>query len=155
MTPLRINLEQEDIPTHWYNVVADMPNPPTPPLGSDGQLVSPEAMGAIFPGPILEQEMSAQRWIEIPEEVRQIYALWRPAPLCRALRLEQALGTPAKIFLSTATGNRCANRAPKGAVRLATVVINSSAGKWRLIHKLPYFPDRIVQHAIMLVCGPM
>lgn len=80
MTPLRINLEQEEIPTHWYNVVADMPNPPAPPLGPDGKPVPPEAMGAIFPDPILEQEMTAERWIPIPEEVRQIYAQWRPAP---------------------------------------------------------------------------
>ena len=87
MTPLRINLEQEEIPIHWYNVVADMVNPPAPPLGPDGNPVPPEAMGAIFPGPILEQEMSAERWIAIPEEVRQIYALWRPAPLCRALAM--------------------------------------------------------------------
>ena len=91
MTPLRIDLDQNEIPTHWYNIVADMPNPPSVPLGPDGQPVSPEMMSAIFPGPILEQEMSAQRWIEIPDAVRQIYALWRPAPLCRALRLEQAL----------------------------------------------------------------
>ncbi len=67
MTPLRINLDQEDIPTHWYNIVADMTNPPAPPLGPDGKPVPPEAMGAIFPGPILEQEMTAERWIAIPE----------------------------------------------------------------------------------------
>lgn len=101
MTPLRINLEHDDIPTHWYNVVADMPNLPPPPLGPDGKPVTPEAMGAIFPGPILEQEMSAQRWIAIPEEVRQIYAQWRPSPLLRALRLEQALGTPPRFSTST------------------------------------------------------
>ena len=69
MTPLRINLDAEDIPTQWYNVVADLAHPPAPPLGPDGKPVTPEAMGAIFPGPILEQEMSAQRWIDIPEEV--------------------------------------------------------------------------------------
>ena len=91
MTPLRINLEQEDIPTHWYNVVADMVNPPAPPLGPDGNPVPPEAMGAIFPGPILEQEMSAERWIAIPEEVRQIYALWRPAPVSVGNRLVPAI----------------------------------------------------------------
>ena len=94
MSQTRIMLDEKDIPTHWYNVVADMVNPPAPPLGPDGNPVPPEAMGAIFPDPIIEQEMSAERWIAIPEEVRQIYALWRPAPLCRALRLEQALGTP-------------------------------------------------------------
>ena len=92
MENTRILLDQNEIPTHWYNVVADMANPPAPPLGPDGQPVSPERMGAIFPGAILEQEMSAERWIPIPEEVREIYRLWRPAPLCRAVRLEQALG---------------------------------------------------------------
>ena len=98
MQTTRFNLEQQEIPTHWYNVVADLPNPLSPPLGPDGNLVSPEQMLAIFPGPILEQEMSAERWIPIPEEVREIYRLWRPSPLIRALPLEQALGTPAKIY---------------------------------------------------------
>lgn len=116
MTPLRINLEQEKIPTHWYNVVADMANPPAPPLGADGLPVPPEKMGAIFPGPILEQEMSAERWIAIPEEVRQIYALWRPAPLCRALRLEQALGTPAKIFYKYEGVSPAGSHKPNSAV---------------------------------------
>ena len=91
MTPLRINLEADEIPKHWYNVAADFRNPPSPPLAPDGSIVTPAQMGAIFPEPILEQEMSSQRWIEIPEEVRQIYAQWRPSPLIRALRLEQAL----------------------------------------------------------------
>ncbi|OQA34532.1 MAG: Tryptophan synthase beta chain [Betaproteobacteria bacterium ADurb.Bin341] len=98
MTPLRVPLDQNDIPTHWYNIVADFKNPPLPPLGPDGNPVGPDKMSAIFPMPLLEQEMSGERWIPIPDEVRQIYALWRPSPLCRALRLEQALGTPAKIF---------------------------------------------------------
>ena len=98
MEATRIELEAKDIPTHLYNVVADMPTPPAPPLGADGKPATPEQMGAIFPGAILEQEMSAQRWIEIPQEVREIYRLWRPSPLVRAVRLERALGTPAKIF---------------------------------------------------------
>ena len=70
MIPLRINLEPEEIPTHWYNVAADLTNPPAPPLAPDGSVVTPEQMNAIFPMPILEQEMSAERWIVIPEEVR-------------------------------------------------------------------------------------
>ena len=94
----KILLEESDIPTHWYNVVADMPNPPSPPLGPDGQPVPPERMLAIFPGNLLEQEMSAERWIPIPEEIRVAYRLWRPSPLYRAHRLEKLLGTPAKIF---------------------------------------------------------
>jgi tryptophan synthase beta chain len=98
MSQTRILLDESEIPTHWYNVVADMPNPPLPPLGPDGNPVSPEQMLAIFPGNLLEQEMSAERWIAIPEEVREIYKLWRPTPLMRAHRLEKMLGTPAKIF---------------------------------------------------------
>ncbi len=91
-------LEEKDIPTHWYNVVADMPNPPAPPLGPDGQPVSPDALSAIFPDNIIEQEVSRERWIEIPDEVREAYTMWRPAPLFRAHRLEKALGTKCKIF---------------------------------------------------------
>ncbi|OIP10595.1 MAG: TrpB-like pyridoxal-phosphate dependent enzyme [Betaproteobacteria bacterium CG2_30_68_42] len=98
MVATRVMLDESEIPTQWYNVAADMPNPPAPPLGPDGKPVSPEQMLAIFPGPLLEQEMSAARWIDIPEPVREVYRLWRPTPLCRALRLEKALGTPAKIF---------------------------------------------------------
>jgi pyridoxal-phosphate dependent TrpB-like enzyme len=98
MQQTRVTLEQNEIPTHWYNVVADMPNPPLPPLAPDGNPVTPEQMLAIFPGNLLEQEMSAERWIPIPEEVREVYSLWRPTPLMRAARLEKVLGTPCKIF---------------------------------------------------------
>ncbi len=130
MTQLRINLEQDEIPTHWYNVVADMPNPPAPPLGPDGKPVPPEAMGAIFPDPILEQEMTAQRWIPIPEEVRQIYAQWRPAPLVRALRLEQMLGTPAKIFFKYEGVSPAGSHKPNSAVPQA--YYNKLAGTQKL-----------------------
>ncbi len=98
MEATRILLDAADIPTHWYNVAADLPTPLAPPLGPDGHPATPEQMGVIFPPAILEQEMSTERWIAIPQEVREIYRLWRPSPLCRAVRLEQALGTPAKIF---------------------------------------------------------
>ena len=98
MHTTKILLAESEIPTHWYNVVADMPNPPAPYLAPNGELITPEMMGAIFPPAIIEQEMSQQRWIPIPEEVREIYRLWRPAPLFRAHRLEQMLGTPAKIY---------------------------------------------------------
>jgi predicted alternative tryptophan synthase beta-subunit len=91
MSNLKILLDESDIPTHWYNVVADMPNPPAPYLGPNGQPVTAEMMSAIFPPGVLEQEMSAERWIPIPEKVREIYRLWRPSPLYRALPLEQML----------------------------------------------------------------
>ena len=75
MESLRFVLPQSEIPTHWYNVVADMPNAPLPPLGPDGNPATPEQMSAIFPMAILEQEMSAERWIPIPQEVREVYRL--------------------------------------------------------------------------------
>ncbi|MEY2632014.1 MAG: hypothetical protein RIR00_668 [Pseudomonadota bacterium] len=130
MQSLRVYLEQNEIPTHWYNVVADMANPPAPPLGPDGQPVPPEKMAAIFPMPLLEQEMSAQRWIEIPEEVRQIYALWRPSPLCRATRLEAALGTPAKIFYKYEGVSPAGSHKPNSAVPQA--YFNKLAGTKKL-----------------------
>jgi pyridoxal-phosphate dependent TrpB-like enzyme len=130
MIPLRVYLDPSEMPTHWYNVVADLANPPAPPLGPDGNPATPEQMGAIFPGNILEQEMSAQRWIEIPDEVRQIYSLWRPAPLCRALRLEQVLGTPAKIFYKYEGVSPAGSHKPNSAVPQA--FYNKAAGIKRL-----------------------
>ncbi len=130
MENLRIYLDPSEMPTHWYNVVADLNTPPAPPLGANGQPATPEQMGAIFPDSILEQEMSAQRWIEIPEEVRQIYGLWRPAPLCRALRLEQALGTPAKIFYKYEGVSPAGSHKPNSAVPQA--FYNQQAGIKRL-----------------------
>lgn len=130
MTQMRIQLEESDIPTHWYNVVADMPNRPAPPLGPDGKPVSPERMLAIFPGNILEQEMSTERWIPIPEPVREIYKLWRPSPLCRAVRLEQALGTPAKIYYKNEGVSAAGSHKPNSAVPQA--YYNAQAGVKRL-----------------------
>ena len=139
MQQTKILLDESEIPTHWYNVVADMPNPPAPPLGPDGQPIGPEMMQAIFPDNIIEQEMSAQRWIEIPAEVRQALTMWRPAPLFRAHRLEAALGTPAKIFykyegvspagshkLNSAVAQAYYNR-EAGIRRLTT---ETGAGQW-------------------------
>ncbi len=139
MTPLRIDLEQNEIPTHWYNVAADLPKPLAAPLGPDGQPVSAEAMQAIFPNPIIEQEMSSERWIAIPDEVRQIYAQWRPAPLIRALRLEQMLGTPAKIFFKYEGGSAAGSHKPNSAVPQAfynklagtkKLTTETGAGQW-------------------------
>jgi len=98
MQQVKILLDESDIPDNWYNVVADMPNPPAPPLGPDGKPIGPEALAAIFPGAIIEQEVSRERWIPVPEPVRDIYRQWRPSPMYRALRLEQALRTPARIY---------------------------------------------------------
>ncbi len=98
MDTTKIHLEESDLPRQWYNLAADLPTPMLPPLGPDGQPVQPEMLEAVFPGNLIEQEVSSQRWIDIPEEILQLLALWRPAPLVRARRLEKALGTPARIY---------------------------------------------------------
>ena len=135
----KILLEESDIPTHWYNVVADMPNKPLPPLGPDGNPVSPDKMAAIFPMNILEQEMSAERWIPIPEPVREIYRLWRPSPLFRAYRLEQALGTPAKIYYKYEGVSPAGSHKPNSAIPQAyfnkisginRLTTETGAGQW-------------------------
>ena len=135
----KILLDESDIPTHWYNVVADMPNPPLPPLGGDGKPVGPEQMLAIFPGPLLEQEMSGERWIPIPEPVREIYRQWRPTPMFRAHRLEQALGTPAKIYykyegVSPAGSHKVNTSVPQAyynkLVGINRLTTETGAGQW-------------------------
>ncbi|MDO8932144.1 MAG: TrpB-like pyridoxal phosphate-dependent enzyme [Rhodocyclaceae bacterium] len=131
MTATRIMLDESEIPTHWYNVVADMPNAPLPPLGPDGKPVGPEQMGVIFPDTILEQEMSGQRWIAIPEEVRDAYRLWRPTPLIRAVRLERALGTPAKIYYKYEGVSPTGSHKPNSAIPQA--YLNKIAGIKRLV----------------------
>jgi len=139
MQQTRITLDENEIPTHWYNVVADMPNPPLPPLGPDGNPVSPDQMLAIFPGNLLEQEMSAERWIAIPEEVREIYSLWRPTPLVRAHRLEKALGTPCKIFfkyegVSPSGSHKTNTSVPQAyynkAAGFSRLTTETGAGQW-------------------------
>jgi len=130
MHTTKILLAESEIPTHWYNVVADMPNPPAPYLAPNGELITPDMMGAIFPPAIIEQEMSCQRWIPIPEEVREIYRLWRPAPLFRAHRLEQMLGTPAKIYYKYEGVSPAGSHKPNSAV--AQAYYNKAAGIRRL-----------------------
>jgi tryptophan synthase beta chain len=126
----KILLPESAIPKHWYNVVADMPNKPLPYLGPDGEPISPEAMQAIFPDALIEQEMSAQRWIPIPEPVRQALALWRPSPLYRAHRLEQAIGTPARIYYKNESVSPAGSHKPNTAV--AQAYYNREAGIRRL-----------------------
>ncbi|MDT8335969.1 MAG: TrpB-like pyridoxal phosphate-dependent enzyme [Desulfurivibrionaceae bacterium] len=95
----QIILPYEDRVTQWYNVLPDIPNGLQPPLDPENnQPMAPEKLGAIFPMALLEQEMSPKRWIDIPQEVQDILAIWRPAPLVRATFLEKALGTKAKIY---------------------------------------------------------
>ena len=139
MTATKILLEEKDIPTHWYNVVADMPNRPAPPLGPDGKPIGPEALAAIFPMALIEQEVSSERWIPIPEPVREAWCMYRPSPLFRAHKLEAALGTPARIYykyegvspagshkVNTAIAQAYYN-AQAGVKRLST---ETGAGQW-------------------------
>jgi tryptophan synthase beta chain len=99
MRQTKILLSDKEIPTKWYNIMADMPNKPKPPLHpGTRQPVGPDDLKPIFPMDLILQEVSADRWIDIPQEVLDIYTLWRPSPLFRAHRLEAALGTPAKIY---------------------------------------------------------
>ena len=130
MSRTKILLDERDIPTHWYNVVADMPNPPAPPLGPDGQPVGPEALAAIFPEALIEQEISSQRWIPIPEPVREALALWRPSPLYRAHRLERALNTPAHIYYKNESVSPAGSHKPNTAIPQA--YYNREAGIRRL-----------------------
>ena len=94
-----INLSQEEIPTHYYNIIPDLPKPLDPPLHPGTKKpIGPEDLSAIFPMELIKQEVSQERYIEIPEEVRKAYYLYRPSPLIRAAALEKELGTPAKIY---------------------------------------------------------
>jgi tryptophan synthase beta chain len=127
----RFTLSQADIPTRWYNLNADFPEPLPPPLHpGTKQPLPPEALEAIFPRNLVEQEISAEPWIEIPEPVREIYALWRPTPLLRAVRLEKALQTPAHIYY------KYEGASPAGSHKVNTSVAqayyNKMAGTKRL-----------------------
>jgi len=127
----KISLSEQEIPTSWYNIQADMPNLPEPPISpATLKPATPQELGAIFPMELLKQEMSAERYIEIPEEVRRIYQLWRPTPLYRARRLEKALDTPAHIYYkyegTSPAGSHKLNTA------LAQVYYNKEAGIKRL-----------------------
>lgn len=130
MSNHKILLEESEMPTHWYNVIADMPNKPAPYLAPDGSQIPPQAMEAIFAPALIEQEVSSERWIKIPDEVREIYKLWRPAPLMRAHRLEQFLGTPAKIYYKYEGVSPAGSHKPNSAV--AQAYYNKVAGIKRL-----------------------
>lgn len=130
MNQVKILLDEAEIPTHWYNVVADLPNPPAPPLGPDGKPISPAALSAIFSEPIIEHEVTRARWVPIPEPVREIYRLWRPTPMFRARRLEAAIGTPARIYYKYEGVSAAGSHKPNTAV--AQAYLNHTAGVRRL-----------------------
>src|SRR6478672_13298610 len=99
--PLRhkVLLDEDEMPTRWYNILHDLPTPPPPPLHpGTGQPVGPDDLAAIFPMDLIAQEVTTEQYVDIPQEVQDVYRLWRPSPLYRAHRLEKSLGTPARIY---------------------------------------------------------
>lgn len=136
----KILLSQKDMPRQWYNILADLPFPLAPPVSPvTGQPVTPDEMLRIFPGPLLEQEMSSQRFFDIPEEVLEILSLWRPTPLIRAHRLEKALGTPARIYYKYEGVSPAGSHKPNTAVPQAyynkisginRLTTETGAGQW-------------------------
>ncbi|HUW20489.1 MAG TPA: TrpB-like pyridoxal phosphate-dependent enzyme [Sedimentisphaerales bacterium] len=95
---IKVQLKESDMPRQWYNLAADLPTPLLPPLGPDGKPISPDMLAPVFPMNLIEQEVSQDRWINIPEEVLGILYRWRPTPLKRAVYLEKHLKTPARIY---------------------------------------------------------
>ncbi|WP_339711387.1 TrpB-like pyridoxal phosphate-dependent enzyme [uncultured Kriegella sp.] len=140
MKQRKFTLEEHEIPENWYNIVADMPNKPLPPL-HPGTLepLGPEALEPLFPKALIAQEMSTDKYISIPEEVRDIYSLWRPTPLYRAHGLEKALDTPAKIYYKYEGVSPSGSHKPNTAVPQAyyskmegvkRITTETGAGQW-------------------------
>ncbi len=137
---IKFLLPEDRIPTSWYNVAADLPAPPPPPLHPGTlQPAGPEDLAPLFPMGLIMQEMSAERLIEIPDEVREIYRLWRPTPLLRAARWEKALGTPAKIYFKYEGVSPAGSHKPNTAVAQAwynkqegikKLTTETGAGQW-------------------------
>ncbi len=137
---LKFLLDEEDIPKSWYNIVADLPSPPPPPLDpATGNPIGPEALAPLFPMALIQQEVATEREIAIPDPVREVYRMWRPTPLYRARRLERVLDTPARIYYkyegvsppgshkpNTAVAQAWYNKA-EGVPRLTT---ETGAGQW-------------------------
>ena len=124
-------LRAEEMPTHWYNLNADFPEPLPPPLHpGTKQPVTPDVMTAIFPENLVMQEMSPERHVEIPGEVREVLSLYRPTPLLRAVRLEKALNTPAHIYYKYEGNSPAGSHKPNTAIPQA--YYNKVAGTKRL-----------------------
>lgn len=127
----KILLDEEHLPKRWYNILADLPTPLDPPLHpGTGKPVTPEDLSPIFPMELIRQEMSPQRTIDIPEEIRDILRIWRPAPLYRARRLEARLKTPARIYYKYEGVSPAGSHKPNTAV--AQAYYNMKAGVERL-----------------------
>lgn len=139
-TTKKIVLSENDMPTAWYNIMADMPNKPLPPLHPvTKQPLSPSDLEPIFAKELINQEMSAERWIEIPEEVRDLYRIYRPTPLVRASGLEKALDTPAKIYFKNESVSPVGSHKLNSAIPQAyynkiqgikSITTETGAGQW-------------------------
>ena len=135
----KVLLSEKDIPKQWYNLAADLPTPMLPPLGPDGNPISPEMLAPVFPMNLIEQEVSTERWIDIPEEVLDILYRWRPAPLRRAVYLERYLKTPARIYYKDESVSPPGSHKPNTAIPQAwynkqfgieRLTTETGAGQW-------------------------
>lgn len=133
----KVLLTEDEIPRQWYNILADIKM--NPPLGPDGKPVSPDALAPVFPMNLIEQEMSSERWIDIPEEVLNVLTIWRPSPLVRALSLEKALDTPARIYFKNEGNSPPGSHKPNTSVPQAyynkvfgieKITTETGAGQW-------------------------
>jgi tryptophan synthase beta chain len=140
MKDKKIVLPEKEMPRQWYNIQADLPNPLPPPLNpGTGQPITPDMLAPVFPMNLIEQEVSSERWINIPDEVLEKYLIWRPTPLHRAYALEKFLGTPARIYFKNEGVSPPGSHKPNTAIaqayynkvfgikRLAT---ETGAGQW-------------------------
>jgi len=132
-------LTEKEMPTQWYNLAADLPGPMNPPLGPDGKPIGPEMLAPVFPMNLIEQEVSTDRWIDIPEKVLEMLYLWRPTPLVRAYALEKALDTPARIYYKNESISPAGSHKPNTAVAQAyynkefgikRITTETGAGQW-------------------------
>ncbi|MFH1415469.1 MAG: TrpB-like pyridoxal phosphate-dependent enzyme [Elusimicrobiota bacterium] len=139
MEDYKITLSENEIPQQWYNVQPDLITPLPPPLTPDGNPIGPEDLAPIFPMELIKQEVSQERWIEIPDEILDLYKIWRPSPLHRARRLEKALGTPARIYYKNESVSPPGSHKPNTAVAQAyynkqegimTLATETGAGQW-------------------------
>jgi tryptophan synthase beta chain len=140
MTKIKnIYLDLKEMPKQWYNIAADLPGTMNPPLGPDGNPIGPEMLAPVFPMNLIEQEVSTERWIDIPEKVLEMLSIWRPAPLVRAYALEEALGTPARIYYKNESVSPAGSHKPNTAVAQAyynkefginKLTTETGAGQW-------------------------
>ncbi len=116
----KIFLNEQEMPRAWYNIQADLPSPLPPPLNpATGEPITPDMLSPIFPMNLIEQEVSTERWINIPEAVLERLLIYRPTPLCRASALEKFLGTPARIYYKNEGVSPAGSHKPNTAIAQA------------------------------------